>query len=920
MNRAQLLRQEALLRLQTRMGAWLITRLLGLGGAGAVYLAHDGQRHGALKTLHASYQRDAKQRARFEREARVISELSHPNIVQIFEHGEDDRGDIFFVMEHLEGAPLEHMMRRYKNQLEPRQAVFVLRGLLQALEAVHARGVIHRDIKPQNLFITTNPTNVKLLDFGVAHDDLSTDQLTMHGAILGTPAFMSPEQARGRLDMLDERSDLYSCGALFFTMITGHPIHHARTAEEGLLLAATKPFHTTSTTLPSLLPPTLIAVVERALAWNPSRRYQNASEMLHALDEAWRADHTNASPPSRQDAHKAAAIAQHAAPSQTQEDSAHPTPDSVEQSRQESPLVQRLGQTFQAIERALDARRKYGQTHREFVEQLQRAFEALTHTLANHDGPIKLLIRPYSLDLPKEVAATIWEPTPPFDELPYNLFSAGLRAIEFDAALSLDEFTSFVTTLTRDPRHDLDLEDDLGMVLWEQNFRHITLHMVTSFRVGDLDTQRDFDQACQEALDSNLLRLQHLQATHMQRAQLLLAIGEDALNAMRSQLVQTPHSSQSPTSRTTQTLMTEELQRLRQAAAMPRGDLRARAPYMLARIHASQALPEPDHDRFSQGLRHAFVRMSRQADRAGFLAFYTQLVLSTATPEARHDLTQDLWSEPLLEQLFASYIEDPSSLGDQLDAVKTLLSCLDHRALRPVCHLYPVVQHSKVLVAPCFHYIRRHVAHAPEAIAELIVVVDLPHVGLLLDLLEELGSPSAIAAMRATLEHPAISPELLARQYLWSLSHAPEQAHLFLAKLLQDKDPAVRIRTLQKTREHPLDIPSLSSVLQAHFDPQRFSQRPYSERRLLFDLLLDHDLYAARDRAIEILQMHKLSGAINTSRQLAIEILSEVPASPALFAALEDAAKRRPWNPRSIQDAAQIALDDHRHHRQVKPS
>jgi serine/threonine protein kinase/tetratricopeptide (TPR) repeat protein len=208
--------------LPARLGHYSIERKIGQGGMGVVYAARDEKLHRtvALKTMSAVGP-DATARQRFWREARAAASVSHPNVCQIYEIGED-RGELFIAMELLDGAPLSDRLKQ--GALPVAEAVPAALGMLAALAALHERGVVHRDLKPSNVFLT--PHGVKLLDFGLArpspHDEHATAmQLTRDGAVMGTPHYMSPEQALG--EPTDARTDLFAAGAILFEMLAGRP-------------------------------------------------------------------------------------------------------------------------------------------------------------------------------------------------------------------------------------------------------------------------------------------------------------------------------------------------------------------------------------------------------------------------------------------------------------------------------------------------------------------------------------------------------------------------------------------------------------------------------------------------------------------------------------------------------------------------
>lgn len=184
---------------------------------GSVYLAREPalDRLVAIKVLPPDRAQSSDLRERFRREARTAAQLSHPNIVPLLTFGEDD-GLMHFVMGYVEGEPLSAKLLR-EGRLQTGEAVRVLSELADALGYAHSRGVVHRDVKPENILLEQPGGVVRLTDFGVAKGLTSSSSLTTEGAVIGTPHYMSPEQASGGADV-DTRSDIYSMGALAFTI------------------------------------------------------------------------------------------------------------------------------------------------------------------------------------------------------------------------------------------------------------------------------------------------------------------------------------------------------------------------------------------------------------------------------------------------------------------------------------------------------------------------------------------------------------------------------------------------------------------------------------------------------------------------------------------------------------------------------
>ena len=255
---------------------------------GTVYaardLAHD--RPTALKIINRNHMADPLMVARFQREGRIVAGLHHPNVVQLFEVDQID-GDWVMAMELLEGTNLADAIEA-RTTYPPEEAIPVLRGVLDALEVAHQHQIVHRDIKPQNIFLartSENMTSVKVLDFGVAKVvGLSTEeQLTRSGTILGTPEFMAPEQATGK--GVDHRSDLYAVACVAYAMLCGRPPFVDNWPMRIVMKQAFEPPAPPSRLRPELARvPGVDRFMARALEKKPEDRHQSASEMRAALN------------------------------------------------------------------------------------------------------------------------------------------------------------------------------------------------------------------------------------------------------------------------------------------------------------------------------------------------------------------------------------------------------------------------------------------------------------------------------------------------------------------------------------------------------------------------------------------------------------------------------------------------------------
>jgi serine/threonine protein kinase len=270
-----------------------LERLIGRGGMGSVYLARHVAigRQLAVKILDQRNLDDGQGFKRLFREAQTAAGIGHPNIVEVVDVGTTLRGDPYLVMEYLVGEDLSTFIAR-RGPLPLATAVTILEPILQALHAAHTRGIVHRDLKPSNIYLVRRegaPPTVKLIDFGVAKvmGPSSEGKITVTGALLGTPSYMSPEQAVG-MEELDARVDLYAVGVIFYEMVTGTlPFHGANYNE--LLYRIVRDEVPRPEVPDGSLPDSVCSVIEKSTRKGASERYQTALEMLEAFRnlDAW---------------------------------------------------------------------------------------------------------------------------------------------------------------------------------------------------------------------------------------------------------------------------------------------------------------------------------------------------------------------------------------------------------------------------------------------------------------------------------------------------------------------------------------------------------------------------------------------------------------------------------------------------------
>lgn len=270
-------------------GRYRVEKVIGQGGFGAVYQAvHTATADRvAIKVLRADVQQAADVSTRFRHEAKATSRLKHPNTVRVFDFGQIDDGNLYLAMEFLEGKTLSDMLRQ-QSPVAPKRLVHIATQVLKSLSEAHSKGLVHRDLKPDNIFLQTvhgEADFVKVLDFGIAKSmvgDQTTD-VTSTGAIIGTPRYMSPEQARGK--GIDTRTDLYSLGIILFEALTGSEPFPADSPLSMLLRRVAEDPPNVAVGLAIATPRGVCQAVYRAMATDPSDRFDTADEMAAALQE-----------------------------------------------------------------------------------------------------------------------------------------------------------------------------------------------------------------------------------------------------------------------------------------------------------------------------------------------------------------------------------------------------------------------------------------------------------------------------------------------------------------------------------------------------------------------------------------------------------------------------------------------------------
>lgn len=269
----------------TIRGKYHVDRLLGTGGMAVVYaVTHRNNKRFAMKMLHPELSMVADIRQRFLREGYVANTVDHPGAVAVVDDDVAEDGAAYLVMELLEGSSVEDVWEHAGQRVPVDAALRIAQQALEVLVAAHAKAIVHRDLKPANLFLTKDGT-LKILDFGIARlrsSDGGGVGATQSGVMMGTPAFMPPEQALGKTSEIDARTDLWAIGATIFALVSGRYVHDADNASQMLVAAATKGARSLVEVMPQASAP-LVQFVGKALAFRREDRFQTAAEMRDAV-------------------------------------------------------------------------------------------------------------------------------------------------------------------------------------------------------------------------------------------------------------------------------------------------------------------------------------------------------------------------------------------------------------------------------------------------------------------------------------------------------------------------------------------------------------------------------------------------------------------------------------------------------------
>ncbi|MCA9591789.1 MAG: protein kinase [Myxococcales bacterium] len=885
---------DAKRRVGSTVGHWHLERLLGLGGMAAVYASKDSAGTPvAVKVLHSEFSSNEGVRGRFIREARLTQAVDHAGRVEVFEEGLSEQGDPFFVMELLEGVTLDKLWKKNGRKLPVEYALEITDRVLDFLSACHAQAIVHRDLKPSNIFIT-DEGYVKVIDFGVARKREAGVDPTLAGTALGTPAYMAPEQALGSADRIDARTDIFSMGAVLHAMVSGKRLHEGRSHQEAFVLAATRPAPSVSRVAPDL-PAEVVALVDRALSWDPRNRFQSADEMRDGIAEvlaALRGGTAVAAEPEKKRGKAAllAAIAEAGAEqlaATTEEDEA---------------LVQQLSEIFSRIEKALMAVRQYGWEHPVTGGHMQAVTDVIAAALEKDPDSVHWDVRPHSFSLKGNV---VWEPLHPFDDIPYNLFASGFRSFDLAEGISVEEIRSLLDLLRRDPLRDFAPEDDLATAFWEKQLEHVSYNVVSSFLTvtgsDDSSSRKEYAElmeAAQEVMEQGTRKKRGTGALQSEPLSLeeraaAIAARQVALRAVRS----------------SGALALDEAKRtaIARALDMPEEEWEARFVTAYADA-ASDALSHDELPLAAMPLRAA-IHEHAATDTLDTGLRVVSAALEGVALHAGQDGKRALCAAVMDEATLAALLKPLARTVPDRDRPR-IVATAPHLAalLRELprdhfTHVLEALGRADVdeVRDALVSYLERHVLGNEMELGELLRDADLSRGRSVLSILARLDSDAARAALSFVEQNP--NAELRVEAVAVRAAANVEGLRDELAELTKDSDPAIRVASLKTMARYK--VKEAGPPLVQHITSGSFNKLPLDERRLALATLWELSPARAEQVALDLCKKGAMitRESVDDTRILAIELLEQHGATSEVLEALDKASGK--WsNTQPVRSAA----------------
>jgi hypothetical protein len=915
---------------------WRLDALVGIGGMAAVYAAtHRNGNPCAIKMLHPEVSGIAEVRERFLREAYIGNKVGHPNVIQVSDDDVDEDGCAFMVMELLVGDSLEEVADDNGGSLPADDTLRICVTVLDALAAAHDNEVIHRDIKPDNIFICSDGT-VKVLDFGIARLREAGRDHTATGMLMGTPAYMSPEQALGRQSDIGPCSDIFSVGAMIFKLLSGLRVHEGDSDGEILVAAATRPPRSLATVLPGA-PPGLTKIVDKMLNYDISQRYATCREVIEDirgfLDERTRAAQGGApAAPAFDDTGKPVAV-----DSLSVDDiSFDPNYIRVDSERWQEAIKKVNGlevvdmnetdleasrELCVHFERMLTTQKQYGDDHPEYRRKVETLFEFTQEALVYSESGLLWNLSPYSFHVGDFV---IWSPDDPYSEICYRAFASGMQVIGLLPGCTREEFFRFIELLTMDPR-DVSPENDLVTLLWEAEMESILHLAVDSFSEGDQAKREDFEHQRLDVIGrAENVDFSNLQSAWnsmrggggtavQQQADLLSSLAGQRLKAEAVARVSNLVISETPNAET------QKLVSSLRVDAVTRQVLGAQFEQKTATTS----------QRFIYAASEAFLISSKydNPDRVANPIQYTVDNLAELTPFAAAHFVVSLCQgigrvskDPKVPGDLCARIVTPATMGslvtnasfrsekelEELNPkMSKLFSYCDERCVGPILETLAKFEEASEVVPPVQEFLAKWGANHVEGFAQLFSNA-AENVGIaLVRILVNIPDGKGRQAVAEATKSPFTLVRVEALGHLEGISSGRVRTEM--KSLLEDPDPTVRLSALKAMVKNQLLLAGPFLVMR--IKSPEFSHISREERKQALATVAALAPDRAEKLALEILEEGKLlsTDSHEETRELAAELLGSISSSKATLERLQAVAKKRWKNSSRAREAANKA-------------
>jgi hypothetical protein len=905
---------------------WRLDALIGIGGMAAVYAAtHRNGAPCAVKILHPEFAGMEEVKSRFLREAYIGNKVGHPNVIHVTDDDVDDKGSPFLVMELLMGESLEDRLEKAGGTMPAADVMTANLVVLSVLAAAHRQGIVHRDIKPDNVFVCNDGT-IKVLDFGIARlreaGAAGRDQ-TRTGMLMGTPSYMAPEQALGHQDQIGPASDLFSVGAMMFKMLSGHKVHEGQTEGEVLVAAATRPARSLASVLPSA-PPRLVAIVDKLLAYDIGQRYAAADDVIQDIrafvegsDEAgagqgggpgWSGgmDWDDATRGGAMNEVKQAALAK-------VEDLTvvHINQRDLEATKELCRL----------LERYLIAQRQYGSAHPECAKKLDHLFQFIQEGILYSEVGLLWNLSPYAFHIGDE---QVWAPDEPWSEIPYRAFASGLQVLGLLPGIERDEFLEFIRLLTLEPRN-ISPENDLVTLLWEAEFEHVLSLEVDSFSEGDQAQRERFEQEKAQVIERakgvDFKDLQGAWAKMRKTEQDAAAKQAEALSVLSGRKLKAEALARVQ-NLTIQEDMNPEAEKLvRSMVVDPVTRQVLGAQFATTSAQTSQ--------RFSYAAAAAFIaaRAENQPELVVRPLEWTVSHLAGVAPLSAAHLVYSLClaighaaGARDDERAMARAIVTHDSLGRLVQGAGVAEGELATRFVEKLGKLCAYLDESFIpAVLKALEAVQGEF-EVVEPVLELLAREGGPHVAAMGAMFPKVSENVGVALVRAlvriegadarkALGESTRSPHALVR--IEALGHVAGAGSAKLReemqRLLDDPDDQVRLHALKAMVKNKLLLAGPFLVMR--IKSPGFTKLPVAERKQALDTVSALAPERAEALAVELLEAGKLftSDAYEETREMAASLLARIARKPAALEALQAVAGKRWKNSQRVRQAAERA-------------